>query len=152
MNLFHLLRPVVVLLAAVASVTFSARASGVERGYHSRSTAVLDLGSGNFVAAGNGTHLGNYTESGNVAIVGGAFPEFLVAGSATLTDKSGDELCVEITGVLDFSTGTIIGTITFVGGEGRFEDATGSASVVAPFETDGVTATIAVVVVGTIDY
>jgi hypothetical protein len=37
-------------------------------------------------------------------------------------------------------------------GRTRFEDATGSASVVAPFETDGVTATIAVVVEGTIDY
>jgi hypothetical protein len=153
MNLFHLLRPVVVLLVAVGSVIFSARASGEERDYRSHSTAVLDLATGDFVAAGNGTHLGKYTESGNVSIVGGGFPVFLVAGSATLTDKSGDELCVEITGVLDFSTGTITGTITFVGAPtGRFVDASGSASVVAPFETDGVTATIAVVVEGTIDY
>jgi hypothetical protein len=153
MNLFHLLRPVIVLLIAVASVIFSARASGEERDYRSHSTAVLDLATGDFVAAGNGTHLGKYTESGNVSIVGGGFPVFLVAGAATLTDKSGDELCVEITGMLDFSTGTITGTITFVGAPtGRFEDACGSASVVAPFETDGVTATIAVVVEGTIDY
>src|SRR5262245_47937773 len=154
MNLFNLLRPVVVLLVAVGSVIFSARASGVERAYHSHSTAVLNLGTGNFEAAGNGTHLGKYTESGNVSIVGGAFPVFLVAGSATLTAKSGDELCVEIEGVLDFSTGTITGTITFLRllSTGRFEGATGSASVVAPFETDGVTATIAVVVEGTIDY
>ena len=153
MNLFHLLRPVVVLLVAVGSVIFSARASAEERDYRSHSTAVLDLASGDFVAAGNGTHLGKYTESGKVSIVGGGFPVFLVAGSATLTDKSGDELCVEITGVLDFSTGTITGTITFVGAPtGRFEDASGSASVVAPFETDGVMATIAVVVEGTIDY
>lgn len=153
MNLFHLLRPVAVLLVAVVSATFSARASGEERDYRSHSTAVLSLGTGDFVAAGNGTHLGKYTESGNVSIVGGAFPVFLVAGSATLTDKSGDELCVEIDGVLDFSTGTIIGTISFVGAPtGRFENATGSASVVAPFVTDGVTATIDVVVEGTIDY
>lgn len=152
MNLFQLVRTVVVLLVIVGSVTFSARASGEERDYRSHSTAVLDLATGDFVAAGNGTHLGQYTESGHVSIVGGAFPVFFVAGSATLTDKSGDELWVDITGVLDFSTGTITGTITFEGGEGRFEDATGSASVVAPFETDGVTATIAVVVEGTIDY
>ena len=152
MNLFHSLRTVVVLLVALGSVIFSARASAEERDYRSHSTALLNLETGDFVAAGNGTHLGKYTESGNVSIVGGTFPVFLVAGSATLTDKSGDELCVEIAGVLDFSTGTITGTITFVGGEGRFEDATGSASVVAPFETDGVTATIAVVVEGTIDY
>jgi len=155
MNLFHLLRPVVVLLFAVGSVIFSTSASGVERGYHSRSTAVLNLGTGDFVAAGNGTHLGNYTESGHVEIVGGAFPAFLVAGSATLTGTSGDELYVDIIGVLDFSTGTITGTITFDGAPtGRFENATGTASVVAPFQLDetGTTATIAVVVGGTIDY
>jgi hypothetical protein len=152
MNLFSLLRPVAVLLLAAGSVSFSASASGEERDYRSHSTAVLDLATGDFVATGNGTHLGKYTESGNVSIVGGAFPVFLVAGSATLTDKSGDELWVDITGMLDFSTGTITGTITFVGGKGRFEEATGSASVVALFETDGLTATIAVVVAGTIDF
>jgi len=155
MNLFQLLRPVVVLLVAVGSVTFCASALAVERGYHAHSTAVLDLTSGNFVTAGNGTHLGNYTESGSVSIVGGAFPVFLVAGSATLTDKSGDELCVEITGVLDFSTGMITGEITFVGAPtGRFENATGTASVVAPFQLNetGTMATVLVVVGGTIDY
>src|SRR5262245_11916719 len=154
MNLFHLLRPLVVLLIAVCSVIFSARASGEERDYRSHSTALLDLATGDFVAAGNGTHLGKYTESGHVSIVGGVFPAFDVAGSATLTDKRGNELCVLITGVLDFSTGTITGEITFVGAPtGRFEHATGSASVVAPFEIDdeGI-ATIAVVVEGTIDY
>src|SRR5262245_19449152 len=107
MNVFRLLRPVVVLLVAAGSVSFSARASAEERDYRSHSTAVLDLGTGDFVAAGNGTHLGKYTESGHVSIVGGEFPVLLVAGSATLTDKSGDELCVEITGELDFSTRTI---------------------------------------------
>jgi hypothetical protein len=153
MNFFHLLRPVVVLLVAVASVTFSARASGEERDYRSHSTAVLDLATGNFVATGNGTHLGKYTESGNVSPVGGDFPVVLVAGSATLTDKNGDELCVEITGELNFLTGTITGTVTFVGAPtGPFENATGSASVVAPFEIDEGIATIAVVVEGTIDY
>lgn len=153
MNLSSLLRPVAFLLIAVGSVIFSARAWGEERDYRSHSTALLDLATGDFVAAGNGTHLGKYTESGNVSIVGGDFPVFLVAGSATLTDKSGDELCVEITGVLDFSTGMITGTITFHGApSGRFKDATGSASVVAPFEIEGGTATVAVVVEGTIDY
>jgi hypothetical protein len=153
MNFFRLLRPVAFLLAVVGSVVFSSRASGEERDYRTHSTALLNLATGDFVAAGNGTHLGKYTESGHVSIVGGGFPVFLVAGSATLTDKSGDELCVEITGVLDFSTGTITGTITFVGAPaGRFENATGSASMVAPFEIDGGTATISVVVEGTIDY
>jgi hypothetical protein len=155
MNLFHFLRTVIVLLVAVGSTNFASRASGEERAYRSHSTAVLDLLSGNFVAAGNGTHLGNYTESGHVSPVGGVPPVLLVEGSATLTDKSGDELFVEIIGVLDFSTGTITGTVTFVGATtGRFEEATGSASLEAQFQLDetGTVATISVVVEGTIDY
>jgi len=150
MNLFHLLRPVAVLLAVVGSVVFSARASGEERAYHSRSTAVLNLETGNFLAAGNGTHLGNYTEVGNVSISGNDPEALHVEGSATLTAANGDELCLDFTGQLNFLTGTITATITFDGATtGRFKDATGSASLVAQFQPDG---TIAVVVVGTIDY
>lgn len=150
MNLFQLLRPVVVLVAAVVSVIFSARATGEERDYRSHSTAVLNLATGDFVAAGNGTHLGKYTEHGNV-LISGADPTALdVVGSATLTDKHGNELRVAIAGEMNFLTGTITGTITFEGATtGRFEDATGSASLVAQLQPDG---TIAVVVDGTIDY
>ena len=150
MNLFHLLRPVVVLLVAVGSVIFSARASGEERAYHSRSTAVLNLATGEFAAAGNGTHLGNYTELGNVLISGDDLTALHVKGAATLTAASGDELSVSITGQMNFLTGTITGTITFEGAStGRFENATGSATLVAQLQPDG---TIAVIVVGTIDY
>lgn len=150
MNLFHLLRPVVVLLFAAGSVIFAARATGEERAYLSRSSAVLNLATGDFVAAGNGTHLGSYTELGNIKITG-ADPEALdVEGSATLTAANGDELRVAITGKMNFLTGTITGTITFEGAPtGRFENATGSGSVVAQLQPDG---TIAVVVEGTIDF
>jgi hypothetical protein len=150
MNLFHLLRPVFVLLVTAISVIFSARASGEERDYRSHSTAVLNLATGDFVAAGNGTHLGNYTELGNIKITGEDPTALDVEGSATLTGTRGDVLCVAITGEMNFFTGTITGTITFEGAPaGRFEDATGSASVVAQVQPDG---TIAVVVEGTIDY
>ena len=144
MNLFTLLRPVVVLLVAVGLVTLSSRASAEERDYRTHSTAMFINASGDFVAAGNGTHLGNYTESGNVVISGTD-----VAGSATLTDKHGNELYVSIAGDFNPLTGTITGEISFEGGEGRFEGATGSAIVVAQIQADG---TIAVVVEGTIDY
>ena len=150
MNLFHLLRPVVVLLAIVGSVIFSARASGEVRDYRSHSTALLNPDTGDFVAAGNGTHLGKYTESGNVLISGEDPTALDVVGSATLTDKHGNELRVAIIGLMNALTGTIIGEITFHGATaGRFEDATGSASLVAQVQLDG---TIAVVVEGTIDY
>ena len=150
MNLFSFLRPVVVLLVAAGILTLSDRASAAERPYHSRSTAMLDLATGNFVAAGNATHLGSYTESGNISISGDDPTALDVVGSATLTAANGDELCVVITGEMNFLTGTITGTLTFDGAtEGRFEDATGSASLVAQFQPDG---TISVDVVGTIDY
>ena len=150
MNLFSFLRPVVILLLVVGSVTFSNRASAEERAYQSRSTAVLDFATGNFVAAGNATHLGKYIESGKVSITGDDPTALNVAGSAILTAANGDELRVAITGTLDFSTGAIIGTITFDGAtEGRFKDATGSASLEAQIQPDG---TVTIVVEGTIDY
>jgi hypothetical protein len=151
MNPFHSFRTVVALLVAVGSVIFSASASGVERPYQAHSTAVLDLATGDFVSAGNGTHLGNYTELGNISISGEDPTALDVVGAATLTAANGDdELCVAITGKMNFVTGTITGTITFEGAAaGRFKDATGSASVVAQIQPDG---TIAIVVVGNIDY
>jgi hypothetical protein len=150
MNLFHLLRPVVVLLLAVGILTLPDRASAEERAYLSRSTALLDLATGDFVAAGNGTHLGRYIESGNVSITGEDPTALHVEGSATLISATGDELCVAITGAMNFLTGTITGTLTFEGAtEGRFEDATGSAILLAQLQGNG---TIAVTVIGTIDY
>ena len=146
MNLFHSFRPVVVLLLAVGSVIFSTSASAEERAYQSRSTAVLDFATGNFVAAGNATHLGKYIESGNVSIS----PTGQVEGSATLTAANGDELFLEFTGTLNFLTGTITATITFDGATtGRFPDATGSGRLVAQAQPDG---TFTVIVEGTIDY
>jgi hypothetical protein len=150
MNRFHLLRPVAVLLVAAGILTLPARASAEERAYRSRSTALLNLATGDFVAAGNATHLGKYTEIGSVSISGDDPTALHVEGSATLTAANGDELCVDFTGQLNFLTGTITATITFDGAAtGRFKDATGSASLVAQFQPDG---TIAVVVEGTIDY
>ena len=126
-------------------LTLSDRASAEERAYHSRSTAQFVNATGGFVATGNGTHLGSYTESGNVSISSTG----QVEGSATLTAANGDELYVVITGEVN-ATGEIIGTITFEGATtGRFKDATGSASLVAQIQPDG---TITIVVEGTIDY
>ena len=55
MNVFQFLRTSVVLLVAVAGVSFTSGTSGAERAYRTRNTAMLDLGTGDFVAAGNGT-------------------------------------------------------------------------------------------------
>jgi len=150
MNLFHSFRPLVVLLLAVGSVIFSASASAEERAYQSRSTALLNFETLEFVATGNATHLGKYTEVGSLLISGDDPTALDVEGSATLTAANDDELRVNFTGTLNFLTGTIVATITFDGAAAdRFQDATGSGSLVAQFQADG---TIAVVVDGTIDY
>ena len=150
MNRFTSMRPVVAILVTVGMLGMSARASAAERPYRARSTAVLNLETGDFVAAGNGTHLGNYAELGNVLISGDDLTALHVEGSATLTAANDDELRVAITGEMNFLTGTITATLTFEGAAtGRFEDATGSASLVAQLQPDG---TISVTVEGTIDY
>ncbi len=147
MNLFHLLRPVVVLLAIVGSVIFSTRASGVERKYSLRGTALLD-NDGIVVGAGNATHLGNYTEDGFASISGNDLTALQLEGYVTLTAANGDKLREHITGHLNFFTGAITATVTFIGGEGRFEDASGSAILLGQVGPSG----ISVVVVGTIDF
>ena len=150
MNRFNLLRPVALLLIAVGILILPAPASAEQRAYKARSTALLDLATGNFVSAGNATHLGKYTEIGSVSISGDDPTALHVEGSATLTSPNDDKLCVDFTGQLNFLTGTIIATLTFDGAAtGRFKNATGSANLVAQFQPDG---TIKVVVEGTIDY
>jgi hypothetical protein len=147
MNLFHLLRPVVVLLVAAGLVTFSSRASAEERDYHLHGTALLDE-FGNVVGAGNATHLGNYTEVGYASITGDNPFALHVEGCVILTGAHGDELWETISGQLNWFTGEITATVTYIGGTGRFEGASGSAILLAQIGPDG----ISVVVDGTIDY
>jgi hypothetical protein len=49
---------------------------------------------------------------------------------------------------MNFFTGAITATLTYIGGDGRFEDASGSADLLGQLGPGG----ISVVVVGTIDY
>jgi hypothetical protein len=149
MNLFHLLRPVAVLLVAAGIVTFPSRASAEDRPFFLRGTAQFVSQAGDFIGAGNATHMGLYTEIGSAVISGDNPFALQVSGYAILTAANGDELWVEINGQFNAMTGTITATDTYWGGTGRFEDATGSASLVAQAQPDG---TFAVVVAGNIDY
>jgi hypothetical protein len=142
MNHFHLLRPFVVVLAVVGSVIFSARASAEERDYRLHGTAMLV--DGIVTGTGNATHLGNYTEVGIASISETGHVE----GCVILTGVRGDEIWETISGQLDPSTGMITATVTYIGGTGRFEGASGSAILLAQIGPDG----ISVVVAGTIDY
>ena len=120
MNLFHLLRLVVVLLVAAGIVTFPSRASAGDRPFFVRGTAQFVSPTGDFIGAGNATHLGRYTEIGSAVISGDNPFALQVSGCAILTAANGDELWVEINGQFNAVTGTITATDTYWGGTGRF--------------------------------
>jgi hypothetical protein len=144
MKRFFSLFSVGLMLVAVSALAIPAGASAEERGYHLRGIAALDFASGNVVGVGHAAHLGNYTEVGHVTFLG----EGRLEGWAILTNQYGDQLSETFTGQVNVD-GTISGTVTFTGGTGRFEFASGSGSLAAEFQPDG---TLLVVVVGTIDY
>ena len=66
-----------------------------------------------------------------------------------LTTDEGEELCATFTGQLDGVTGAISATVTYVGGTGRFTDATGTATLTGQLLGGGA---VEVSVNGFIDY
>jgi hypothetical protein len=141
-------RPVGALLIAVAILSLPNRASAEERAYSARGAAHF-VSPTEFVGAGQATHLGEYTEAGCATFSGTDVPWILqIDARAHYTAANGDVLCATITGQLNGLTGEITATVTYVGGTGRFVDATGSATLSGQFH-DG---TISVTVQGTINY
>jgi len=149
MNRFCPLRPVAVVLVAAGLLTVATRASAEERPHYLRGAAQF-VSPTDFVGSGHATHLGKYTEVGSASFSPTADPTVLrVDARVVLTAADGDQLYETITGRLDLQTGAITATVTYVGGTGRFGDATGSATLSGQFLPDG---TISVSVEGTIDY
>ena len=143
MNRCHSLRRAGLVLVAVGALALPDRASAEERAYQLRGSAQF-VSPTDFVGAGTATHLGRYTEIGSASFSGTH-----VEAWAILTAADGDQLFETISGELDPDTGVITATVTFVGGTGRFADATGSASLVGQLLPGG---RIAVIVEGTIDF
>jgi hypothetical protein len=79
-----------------------------------------------FTAAGQGTHVGNFTTLGQLRV---NTLTFLFTGTNTLTAANGDRILIDITGSLTpkgyRSEFVIQVDTTFVGGTGRFIKATG---------------------------
>ena len=103
-------------------------------------------------ASGTATHLGRWTSDGVLSFTPHPTDPTLILASGTQTfiAANGDELDVTfINAVLDTTTGIANGVFIFVGGTGRFEDASGNAPFVVMQDPSGpfeVTAT------GSIDY
>jgi hypothetical protein len=148
MTRFSSLHPVVAVLVAASVLTVTTRASAAERPHVSRGTAQFTPTG--FVGTGYATHLGQYTEVGAITFGDPTGPTTVaITAWSTYTAASGDELHARFSGELNVVTGAITATVTYVGGTGRFDGASGSAALSGQLLPDG---TIAVSVVGTIDY
>ena len=149
MNRFNSLRPVIVVLVAAGMLTVTTRASAADRPHKSGGTAQF-VSPTDFVGSGKATHLGRYTEVGAVQFSPTDDPTvFRLDAWSIYTAANGDQLYATFTGHLNGLTGAITATVTYVGGTGRFDDASGSATLAGQIQPDG---TLAVSVEGTIDY
>jgi len=75
---------------------------------------------------------------------------------ASLTSANGDVLTFDFDAVddyrFDMETGVVSRTVTFTGGTGRFQDATGSADVMIVFDPGTAYQTFTFLIDGSIDY
>ena len=104
------------------------------------------------VATGSGTatHLGQWTVTGNPKYTPDNNGVLHSSGEASLIAANGDELRFQIDGILDPVAAVDQGVFHFVGGTGRFEQATGDANFVVSINP--VTGGFELTVVGTINY
>ena len=97
-------------------------------------------------ATGHATHLGRYTRTETITIHDDLTIDGTIVFKAA-NDDHGDKLVVEVTGVF-IPPGAAMGTYTFMGGTGRFSDASGSADFAAALAGGTFTVTFD----GSIDY
>ena len=150
MNRFVSSRPFAFVLAAVSVFALATPAQAVVRGHVSRGTAHFTSAT-SFAGEGFATHLGPYTEVGTIQITPTADPTVLQVNAASIyTGINGEELHAVFTGQLNGLTGVITATVTYVGGTGRFANASGTATLSGQLGPGG--ASLEVAVKGNIDY
>ena len=139
----YFLSVMVVLLLAMST-------QAQERYHAARGSGQFTSAEGDFVGEGIATHLGPFTEVGVALLIPTADPTvFQVSGTATHTAANGDQLVETIAGNLNVVTGAGTATMTYIGGTGRFADASGSAFFELQLVGDGAFVYSGV---GTIDY
>jgi hypothetical protein len=86
-------------------------------------------GNGDFTASGKASHLGNWSNAGNVQFSNpDADGNSQVTGTVTFTASNGDTLTATITGTFNVLTQQGVGRFDWTGGTGRFAHACGSLS------------------------
>jgi hypothetical protein len=134
----------------IATVLFADPASAQARPYFAQGTAQFAANQSDFAGSGNATHLGRYTEVGNVTFTPTGTPGVLaVNGWAHYTAANGDVLYAVITGTVDMTTGAINGTATYSGGTGHFVNASGGSTLTGQMLGGGA---LTITAVGTISY
>ena len=134
---------------AVSILSLALSAQAGTRPHVSRGTAQF-VSANDFVGAGFATHLGFYDEVGSAQFSPTANPAVLEIDAWSIyTAANGDELHAVFAGHLNALTGAITVTVTYVGGTGRFADATGTATLSGQLFPDG---SIEVDVEGSVDY
>jgi hypothetical protein len=107
----------------------------------------------NVTGSGTATHLGLYTTVARITFTPDPDNPILVhpGGEATLTAANGDKLnLIVVDGVMDVTTGIGTGHFRFVGGTGRFANASGITENVVVQNL--VTGAFELTVVGSIDF
>ena len=123
-------RLLAVLVLAITTLCFSGRTPAQAVPHFESGSAQFAANQSDFTGRGHATHLGKYTEVGNVTFTATATPGvFTVTGWTRYTAANGDVLEATVTGTVDFGTGAITGTATYTGGTGRFANASGSAAL-----------------------
>ena len=139
------------VLVAIVALSAASMAMAEERPLKIVGSGKSDHRTGDFVASGCATHLGQWTNFGNIKVSGEA-PLLDVSGRVTFLAANGDELyALIVDGTLDVSGLPFLGsaTLVIVGGAGRFADATGSGHMAVVENPDG---SFTFTVDGTIDY
>jgi hypothetical protein len=126
-NYTYTVRLVLIILAALA---LASPAVAGERPFKARANGEFVIEDGgltvNFEETGLASHLGRYYAAGVFTFAGFNGDGTLhFTASAVYTAANGDKLYTVGTADVDLTTGITIGEDTFVGGTGRFAEATG---------------------------
>jgi hypothetical protein len=134
----------------IATVLFAGHASAQSRPHFAQGTAQFAANQSDFTGSGTATHLGRYTEVGNVTFTPTSTPGLLaVSGWAHYTAANGDVLYAALSGTVDMTTGVINGTATYGGGTGHFVNASGSSTLTGQMLGGGA---LTITAVGSITY
>jgi len=138
------------LALAISTLSFAGHAAAQARPFVEAGVAQFAANLSDFTGSGQAAHLGAYTEVGNVTLAPTSTPGlFTVDGWTHYTAANGDVLFAEVSGTLDMVTGAIVGTATYVGGTGRFANASGGSILAGQMIGGGA---LTITAIGSIDY